>query len=188
MNTSKVAVVVSLTIGKILSIIGYVMGIIMLFTILTVFFYMDLVWDLYDIIALMVLLFIFALCVLFVLKGVQIKRRIKRFRRYISLISAQNMTSIENLAAATNQSVDFVKKDLQRMIRKRFFADASINAATNEIIICSKSNSIGSVPTTQSAAVPSAFEVFTCTSCGASGKKEIGKPGSCDYCGSHIKG
>ena len=183
MNTSKAAVVVSAIFGKISSISGYVFG---------AFGFIGFIIESTEkressgfIIA-----FIFiALGILLILKGSKIKRRIKRFKRYVSLISTQQMTSLENIAASTSQSIDFVRNDLKKMIDKKFFANASINAATNEIVIGGMVAQPISVATAQQkqATIQSDVEMFTCSGCGASGTKTRGVPGNCDYCGSLVK-
>jgi hypothetical protein len=96
------------------------------------------------------------------------------------LISAHHTTSLDNIAAATGQTVDFVRKDLQNMINRRFFAHAVIDPDTNQIII-------GAQMAPEQGAGPAQLEAFTCPGCGATGQKPRGAPGNCDYCGSAIK-
>ena len=182
MNTSKAAVVVSAIFGKILSIAGYssaILGIVGLIVELSGGLVSgDVVFA----------FFFLALGVFLIFRGSQIKRRIKRFRRYVSLISLQQMHSLEQIAMSTSQSGDFVRKDLQKMIDKKFFANASINAATNEIVICGMGSQFASQAHTQQSGptMQSEQEKFTCPSCGASGTKPKGVVGNCDYCGSFV--
>ena len=182
MNTSKAAVAANAVLGKLLSIAGYVLG---------TFFLLPTVFGTFDDAGIIIFaLIVVALCVWAVIKGMQIKRRIRRFKRYVSLISTQQMTSIDNIAANTSQPVDFVKIDLQKMINKKFFVNASIDTAANEIIIGKK---MASAPSSPSASVnvqnstQAEIEVFTCSGCGASGTKTKDVPGNCDYCGSVVK-
>jgi len=182
MNTSKAAVAANAVLGKLFSIAGYVLG---------TFFLVPTVFGAFDDAGIIIFaLIVVALCVWAVIKGMQIKRRIRRFKRYVSLISTQQMTSIDNIAANTSQPVDFVKIDLQKMINKKFFVNASIDTAANEIIIGKK---MASAPSSPSASVnvqnstQAEIEVFTCSGCGASGTKTKDVPGNCDYCGSVVK-
>ncbi len=171
MNTSKVAVVASTVFGKVLSIIGYVVGAIMLLMLLT---------GLPEENAISVAVFgiiIVALSVLAVIKGAQIKRQVKRFKKYIALISGQQMTSLENIAASTNQPVEFVAKDIQQMIKKRFFAHATIDTATNEIVI------VGKMKKTEAQVE---MEAYVCSACDATGEKPKGASAECEYCGSPV--
>ena len=182
MHTSKAAVVANAILGKLLSIVGYVLG--TFFLLPTVFGTFD------DAGTITFAIIVVALCVWAAIKGMQIKRRIRRFKNYVSLISTKQMTSLDSIAASTSQPVDFVKKDLQKMINKKFFANASIDAATNEIII---GNRMASAPYIPSAAMnvqsstQTELEVFSCSGCGASGTKAKGIPSNCDYCGSVVK-
>jgi len=184
MNTSKVAVVANVALGKIASIIGYINGPIALMMIIVPIF--DSTPDAATVMISGVVWL--AISVFFIIKGSQIKRRIKRFKRYVSLISTQQMTLIENLAASTSQSIDFVRNDLQKMIDKKFFANATIDMAANEIIIGGRTVSSPSPVSAQSQATrQSELEMFTCAGCGAAGTKSKGVPVSCDYCGAMTK-
>ena len=128
--------------------------------------------------AAVICIIIIACSVFAIIKGMQIKKRIKRFKQYIALISGQQMTSLENIAASTNQTVDFVSNDLQKMIKSKFFAQATIDTASNEIII-------GGAKTK-----PKQEQVemvtYICPGCEASGNKPKGSIGICDYCGSSV--
>lgn len=183
MNTSKAAVVASAILGKLLSIIGYCGALFFLIGIIV--FLSD-----FDPAPFIVCVIFMIGFILLIIKGSQIKRRIKRFKRYVSLISTQHMTSLDNIAASTSQSIDFVRNDLQKMIDKKFFANASINMSTNEIIIGGMMASApvsASAPQQAQTAIQSETEMFTCSGCGASGTKAKGVLGSCDYCGSTVK-
>jgi len=180
MNTSKAAVAVSAIFGKISSVLGYAFGLIGI-----IGFSVE-ISENRETSGFVIAVVFTALGVFLIIKGVQIKRRIRRFKRYVSLISTQQMKSLENIAASTSQSVDFVRNDLQKMINKKFFANASINAVTNEIVIGGMAaQPVWPAPAqnTQYAVQPE-FEMYTCSGCGASGTKQKGVPGSCDYCGS----
>ena len=184
MNTSKVAVVANSAFGKMASIIGYVCG---AFALLGLIGYLasDAADDAADDVAIVVIacLVFLAISVFLIIKGIQIKKRINRFKQYVSLISVQNMTALENIAVGVSRSIDFVKKDLQIMIDKNFFANASINAAANEIVIGG-----GSKPASASAFdAQQKLEASTCSGCGASCTKPEGMPGKCNYCGSIVK-
>jgi hypothetical protein len=181
MNTSKVALVANATLGKILSIIGYALGALAVIALLTIFISeLDSDTVIGIIFTLVVLL---PLGIFFIVKGLRIKQRIKRFKQYVSLISSQQMTSIENIAASTSQTVDFVTKDLAAMIKRRFFANATIDMASHEIVIAGKKSS----PPAQ--AKGTAFlemEAYICAGCEAEGQKPKGGNTSCDYCGNAV--
>lgn len=169
MNTSRAAIFISIVLGKISSIVGYmlaIIGVIGLAVELT---------EGSDTFGIVLSLIFLISGILAIVKGIQIKRRIRRFRRYVSLISTSNMVSLDNLAVATSQSVDFVRRDLQKMIDKKFFINASINLTQNEI-------SIGQA-ITRPESVSSMTVSFTCTGCGAVGSKPQTAVANCAYCG-----
>jgi glucan phosphoethanolaminetransferase (alkaline phosphatase superfamily) len=183
MNTSKVAVIANAVLGKIASIAGYTFGIITLLGLIVSI--PELSSD--DALAtIVVLLFMLAISLALILKGSQIKRTIKRFKQYVSLISIQQMTSLDKLAASTSQSVEFVKNDLQKMINKKFFANAVIDLAANEIIIGGKTASSVSVPVQEQTPPQEELATYTCPGCGCLGTKPKGASGSCEFCGSSI--
>ena len=184
MNASRAAVVVSAIFGKAASLFGYAFG---LFGV--VGFTVEVNGDKSAVGFAMSVIFM-ASAIFLIIKGILIKRRIKRFKRYISLITLNQMTSIDKIAASTFQSAQYVINDLQKMIYKKYFVNASIDIAANEIII---GNRTASAPYAASYAAPphnsmqTELEVFNCPGCGASGARSKGVPGKCDYCGSFVK-
>ena len=77
-----------------------------------------------------------AISIILILMGISNHFRTKRFMRYITLICAHNITSIEQIAANTkHQSINLAKKDLQNMISWGYFENTIINEETNEIVI-----------------------------------------------------
>lgn len=184
MNTSKAAVVVNSILGKIASIFGYTVGAMSL--ILIVVGVSDI--NSYGAVpTIIMLLFVFILCVLSVIRGNQIKKRIRRFKKYVSLISLAHMTSLENIANSTSQSIDFVRKDIQKMIDKKFFVNATLDMRTNQIIIggLKRTQQVSSHVVMQQNR-PIENVTINCPSCGAMNVKQKGVPSNCEYCGSAI--
>jgi len=199
-STSKAAVAVNAILGKILSIIGYTLGSLIILSFFSGYTSTG------EVIVAVVFI---ALCVVAVLGGMRIKRRIKRFKKYIELISARQITSLDDIAANTSKSVDFVRNDLQKMIDKKFFMNAAIDHAAGEIIIrgakasapsssaiagqaqgqghAAQAQYFASGTAQASARVEREMETFVCSGCGATGIKIKGAPGSCEYCGSLTK-
>jgi len=170
-NASRGRIFLSAALGKISSVIGYSLAFFGLFG-----FIYEITED-GEAFFIGFSLFIVLLGVFFILMGVRIKRRIRRFRRYVTLISVKDMVSLDNIAVATSRPVDFVRRDLQKMIDKRFFKDATIDYVRNEI-------NIGQRPAQEMAHVgQSQTVVFSCSGCGATGTKTEGVPNSCGYCG-----
>jgi hypothetical protein len=180
MNTSKAAVVASAVFGKIASIIGYALGVLGVIMLLGSMQESDSE-------GIVITLVFLAIAVFAIVKGSKIKRRIKRFKKYVALISGGQMTSLDNIAASTLQSVDFVRNDLQKMISKKFFANATIDLKSNEIIIGGHKTSAQTVSQgSRQNGTPVETEAFNCSGCGARGIKTKGQPHSCDYCGSAV--
>jgi len=175
MKTSRLAITVNAIQGKIASILGYLFAVPLAIGLLLNA--EDFILDPNGAIGMMV---IFVLSIVGILKGSQIKRRIKRFKRYVFLISTKDMTSIEALAGSTGKPVEFVKKDLQKMMDKRFFARASIDEAMLEIII-------GGIGSFNPADPQAQTKVIACQNCGAKSKAVNGQVVECAYCGSFLQ-
>jgi len=177
---SRVAVVVSTIMGKVLSILGYgiaILGLLIIITFVTDGDYADLH------------IFIIVLVipgVILIILGARIKRRIRRFRTYVSIITG-GMDSLDIIAVQTKRAPDFVVSDIQMMINKRYFSNAIIDFVNNRVIMLGR-------PTPTDMHVPptptnyqSVFKNATCSGCGANHIKEQGEVVTCEYCGSPIK-
>lgn len=179
----SVKVKVSAICGKICSAIGYTLG-----GLMTLGFITQLtdgkpsVYSAtYD--TFMYLLF-FSLCGFLIYKGITIKRRIKRFKNYVNLISYSNITSLKNIAASSNQSIDFITKDIQKMIDKGYFKNAVINKKHGEVIIGKMLTGVTAPGNTNAALIEE--KTVRCQSCGAFNTIINYKSTKCEYCGSPI--
>lgn len=114
------------------------------------------------------------------------KKKAQKFKKYIAIVVNQNITSIDNIAAAMDLPYDVVKSDLQNMIDKEYFFNAYINESKREIIIVHKRkqdyNKEASVKFNPNVQVV----VVTCKGCGAKNKILKGSVGECEFCGSPI--
>lgn len=188
MNKSKVAIFTNKIMALILNIIGWVFG--ALFLLATLISLFDDKKDEAGII--IACLVIVAICVLVIVKANKINRRIKRFKTYVGLISMENMTSIENIASSTSQSIDFVKMDIQKMIDKKYFTDAYLDKKGNELVI-NKANRHTSQQYQEVQQTGNAnpninveMQTVTCGGCGAMNSKQVGVANSCEFCGSPL--
>lgn len=189
MNTSKTAIVASAIMGKLRSIVGYGLG---TFTLVFLLMGLTMPKDGGTIIVIVFLAIIFVGCVFLVISGAKANKRIKRFKRYVSIISKERMNTLDGLASATSQSVDFVTNDLQTMIDKKFFANAHIDLRTREIIIGSEAASAAastaaSEPVKVQTDAKPETEHVKCPGCGAANTKTKGIASTCEYCGTSIK-
>jgi uncharacterized membrane protein YiaA len=98
------------------------------------------------------------------------------FKRYIGLIS-MDITSIPLIAQHTNQSVDHVKANLNKMIYRHFFADARIDEQRNEIVIAGRVKE-----------APKEAEMISvkCEACSGVSLRPVNGSGVCAYCGSPL--
>jgi len=121
---------------------------------------------------------------LLIVCGIKTKKRIQRFNKYISIISLENQTSLENIASSCSQSIDFVTNDLQAMINKKFFTNAYINKNTNEFIM--KNKNIIVENNNSKKAKKLEIRVITCKNCGASNNITSTSTVECEFCGSAL--
>ena len=120
-----------------------------------------------------------ALGIFLLLKGFLITSRVKRFKRYVKIIST-NIFSMRIIASIISRSTDFVRKDMMKMIDKKYFIDAFIDHRTDDIYIGGRQN--GDI----SAGYDDSYETVVCKACGAPGAVRKGDPGKCEYCGSAL--
>ena len=183
-STSKSTVVKKAILGRTLSIIGYVVAVPTLLFILVAV--IDSAFSGVVAFLIVLLLVLLAIVIVFIIIGAKTTGRVKRFRRYVKLISDQKLTSLKHISKAMKKSDEFVKNDLQYMIEKGFFTNAAIDYDTGEIIVrCMSDESAASATSAYIAAQPAPpeYETFVCSGCSATGRKIKNKTGSCDYCG-----
>lgn len=113
------------------------------------------------------------------------------FKKYVTQLSVDPSGSLENLASAAGTSVDVVKKNLQYMIKKKFFSDAFINEKENQLVLPSMAQRAqqGQTPQFAASGTPQRELVAcTCPCCGGLNKIAKGTLGECDFCGSPLQG
>ena len=185
MKKTQAKVIASALAGRTATVIGFIGSIFFLICFIVALATPEMSADVAVVIAVFVLLFI-----LLIAKGKQITNSITRFKLYVFLISSQRITSIRGLANNTSQTLDFVKDDLQSMIDKKFFANAFIDHARDEIIV-------GGVSKPKHLAAPQTqpihnhtqveMEPYNCPGCGAPGIKVQKALIICAYCGTAFK-
>jgi hypothetical protein len=129
-----------------------------------------------------------ALGVWLILKARKTKDLVKNFKNYVQLLAGDPENSLENLAGATNSSVDEVKKNLREMIKRKFFANASIDEKNNRLVIRRSNDMQQIIANSEAAARPVQQTTVKCPGCGATMAVEVGKVVPCDYCGTMLKG
>ncbi len=129
-----------------------------------------------------------AIAALLILKSRKTKTLVKNFKNYVQLLAADPENSLENLAGATNSSLDEVKKNLREMIKRKFFANAVIDERSNRLILRKANDMQQIIDNSKTAERPSQQTTVTCPGCGAIMAVEVGKVVPCDYCGTMLKG
>jgi hypothetical protein len=82
---------------------------------------------LYNVNALAILLIFLGLNIGLILKGKNIRKRVKRFNQYVSSLDGDNYCSVQQLATAVGKRKKFIVKDLRKMIDLGMFKEAYIN-------------------------------------------------------------
>lgn len=100
----------SLVASIVLSIIGYTLGISMMFNIIT-----------------FILLPCFLVSMILLLNGGRITKRLKRFQRYLVQMHGLNYYMIKDFSSATGRSSKYIAKDLQKMIDIGMFPEGHID-------------------------------------------------------------
>ena len=184
MNSSKAAIVVSQIIEKIEMICGGVWaGLLILGLIVSL---TDEVED--GIAVYIVILLMIALGVWVFLRGRKRKQMRLMFKNYVAQLSVDPSGSLENIASATGTSVDIVKKNIQYMIKKRFFSNAYLDEMNNQLVLSSANKvdfSNSSVSKNENEMI---YVTCNCPNCGGVNKIAKGAVAECDFCGSVIGG
>lgn len=68
-------------------------------------------------------------------RGITLKERAKRFKRYVSLVQQKLYCSIEELSQRTGRNKRFVLKDIKRMIRSGWFLQAHLDKQESCLIV-----------------------------------------------------
>ena len=186
MNGSKTPIVIQTVLGKALSIGGYVLGGISLLILLVLLF--DDGFASEDTVIFMI--FFVAPTAALIIGGTRISRRVRRFKKYVTIMSAGNTRSIDDIAKAANKTTYFVAHDLQAMIIKRFFSNAVIRG--DEVVFLDEPTATMPALQTHQTTTPSAQAALskpinaTCKGCGVSVTLQ-NVPVACEYCGSIMK-
>ncbi|NRY61744.1 5-bromo-4-chloroindolyl phosphate hydrolysis family protein [Clostridium beijerinckii] len=80
-----------------------------------------------NLISLGILFSFFAASVAFTLRGINLRKRVKRFKEYVKLLRGNSYSSISELAEAVRKKNKFVVKDLRKMIELNMFPQGHID-------------------------------------------------------------
>ena len=138
------------------------------------------------------LMFILAIVVLWCIGGgiwaniISRKAKIndQKYKAYKDFLVTQQLTQIDNLAAAFGVSYDEAKNGLQEMINDGYFVGAYINESNREIVL-PQTILAETSPPYPTAQMPTC--VVACKGCGANNTIVIGQAKECEYCGSPMR-
>lgn len=69
----------------------------------------------------------FVASLILTLRGVSLRKRVKRFKQYVKALNGRSYCSIEEIAAFTREESKFIIKDLKKMIKLGMFKEAYID-------------------------------------------------------------
>lgn len=191
MNNSKVAIVVSQIIEKIEIIAGGLWA--FMFIVVALMGMFDSEKNGAGVIITMWIFGLFGIWVVW--KGIRRKKMRLEFKKYVAELSYNPTGTIDNLAAATDTSVDVVKKNLKFMIKKRYFPNAFIDEKENRLVLLGKEQKVnGQVQNVDYNNIvddhQQSVEYVTChcKNCGGINKIVKGQTIECDFCGSPLTG
>ena len=128
---------------------------------------------------------------LLIRNGRRRKKLIQEFKKYVIYISENPFGSISDLVMSMGKSEDEIRKNLDIMIKKKYFTNAYVDLKENRVVI-SNAKPVNNVPGNYTAPTINPDDIeyvsITCPSCGGVNKVEKGTVYECDFCGSHING
>lgn len=133
-NFSKKSVLINSFLSKFLKIIGW--GLVSLFTLSA------LVLSTISIIIGWAVILPIQVCAVFLLiggvcifKGKRLADQISRYKKYFTIINNRNIIPVELIAENTSKSLNFIIKDVQKMIDKNYFINTYIDKRNNQIVL-----------------------------------------------------
>lgn len=133
-NFSKKSVLINSFLSKFLKIVGW--GLVGLFTLSA------LVLSTISIIIGWAVILPIQVCAVFLIiggvcifKGKRLGDQISRYKKYCTIISNRNIIPVELIAESTSKSLNFIIKDVQKMIDKNYFINTYIDKRSNQIVL-----------------------------------------------------
>ena len=122
--------------------------------------------------------------VILIVLGIQTLRLQKLYREYKEIAEASNM------AAILNQPEDKVRRNLEKLCKKKYFNDAYVDNKAKLFVRKDQMNQKIGNPSFTKTVKQTDAELITvkCKGCGGINKIQRGAVGECEYCGSPISG
>lgn len=131
-----------------------------------------------------------ALGLLLLVFGVRTIRLACLFQAYKDAVEDSKDGFIPEIAAVLGKDADKVRKNLDRMCKKKYFEDAYVDEKANLFIRKNKGNQKIGNPSfrKQEQSLGEDFVTVRCKGCGGVNKLPRGAVWECEYCGSPVKG
>ncbi len=110
--------------------------------------------------------------------GYKTRRLIRLFRKYVYVISSEHEGKLSKIAAILGKEESIVVKNLQKMIDKKYFANAYIDFRTQELMVAGQS--LDKLKLSEA-------KKTKCQSCGGYSISVLGYANHCEYCGTLLK-
>ncbi|MBN7774339.1 hypothetical protein [Clostridium aminobutyricum] len=128
-----------------------------------------------------------ALSIKMIISSRQKKELNNKVESYVARLVKEPYGSIDKLAASMGTSSDAVKKDLQELIKKKYFGTAYIDEIKNRIVLFPDSDKEDYFVEENKPEQKVAYAAISCKNCGGINKVIAGGVHECDYCGSPIE-
>ena len=128
--------------------------------------------------------------VILIVLGIQTLRLQKLYREYKEIAETSNDGFIPDMAAILNQPEDKVRRNLEKLCKKKYFNDAYVDNKAKLFVRKNQMNQKIGNPSFTKTVKRTDAELVTvkCKGCGGINKIQRGAVGECEYCGSPISG
>ncbi len=134
----------------------------------------------YDTETFIVIVIIMLMGIILIIVGINIKNKIKRVRNYISIASCGTKT-FEEFASITGKNVEYIEKDLKKLVSKNYFGNTHVDNKRGMIII----NDLNiTEPITKDDQI---MHTAYCSKCGTKVVKSKLITVHCSHCGAAVK-
>ena len=185
-SNSKNVVIKNTVVGTTQMIIGYIIAII--FGLLVVAGSVSSGFETtFDVVMVSILSAISLVGISIITRGAKRKKLAKLFMDYSARLSADSVRSIEKLASATGSAMEFVLRNIEKMISMGYFVNAYIDYDRKRLVFAYEKEQPDSKPDfEQHNAASIEYCSVTCHGCGAKNKVQKRTVGKCEFCGSYL--
>lgn len=171
---------------KIISIIQLICGcVIALFSFLMVTVGVTQIKDSTDVGLCIFFVITLAIGILLIALGVQRRKIIAKFLLYTSMLSQDSEKSLDTLSRVTNDPIDRITKNINKMLSYGLLHNVSIDYNKNCIVHLDR-NSVEPIDDLTAPKEAPKYVIVKCPNCGGTNKIIEGTTSKCEYCGSFI--